>query len=143
MPKLFEDFTEEELLAACIWGEARGESRKGKIAIANVVMNRADHPRRWGNTIHSVILQPYQFSCFNPSDPNAEKILDRMWEDSDSGICMLLSSMAIEEELADVTQTYDDLPGATHYHNLSVSPSWASRIQFLRQIGNHKFYREI
>ena len=141
MPE-FSDLSEQDLLAACIWGEARGEPRRGKIAVANVVFNRINHPNRWGNTIHSVCLQRWQFSCFNENDPNSEVIKEGIPHTVGYLMCSLIASMAIDGELADVTQTYPELPGATHYHNSMITPDWSTKLQYLTQIGKHKFYRE-
>lgn len=38
--KDLETFSDAELLARCIWGEARSESVEGKLAVAHVVLNR-------------------------------------------------------------------------------------------------------
>jgi hypothetical protein len=62
-------YTEEELymLAQVITGEARGENTKGKIAVANVVMNRVLSRGYPGDTIEAVITAPGQFSGYSPS----------------------------------------------------------------------------
>ncbi len=62
--------TEPQLLARCIWGEARGEPIQGKLAVAHVVLNRVKAQSYYGKTIRDVILKPWQFSCFNENDPN-------------------------------------------------------------------------
>ena len=38
-----------DLLARTVWGEARGECFRGKLAVAWVARNRAEHPRWWGD----------------------------------------------------------------------------------------------
>ena len=48
-------------LAETIYHEARGESQAGKIAVANVVLNRVEHSR-WPNAICRVVYQRGQFS---------------------------------------------------------------------------------
>lgn len=62
-------YTEDELymLAQVITGEARGESKKGKIAVANVVMNRVLSRGYPGDTIEAVITAPGQFSGYSKS----------------------------------------------------------------------------
>ena len=57
------------LLARCIYGEARGEPYKGKVAIGAVILNRvksADFP----NTIAGVIYQPGAFSVVSDGQIN-------------------------------------------------------------------------
>lgn len=51
-----------ELLARIIYAEARGESYKGKVAVAAVVVNRVKSDRFREKTIKDVILAPGQFS---------------------------------------------------------------------------------
>ncbi len=53
---------EEVLILACVidW-EANWESYEGKLAVANVVLNRV-RSADYGNTITEVVLAPYQFS---------------------------------------------------------------------------------
>jgi len=67
-------------MAKTVWGEARGESVKGQIAVAWVIKNRADNPRWWGKTIEEVCLKKYQFSCWLESDPNKAK-MDKLTEE--------------------------------------------------------------
>jgi hypothetical protein len=72
------------LLAMCLFGEARGEPDAALRAVAQVILNRAAHPHRvfgsrpgasWEENLRRVILQPGQFSCFEPADPNYAKLL--------------------------------------------------------------------
>lgn len=71
----FWKLSDKQLLALAIYGEARGEPTEGKIAVGSVVLERVDH-RGWdGRTIHEVCLKKYQFSCFDPRDPNQGKLL--------------------------------------------------------------------
>lgn len=66
---------ESQILGLAIYGEARGESAEGKIAVGSVILERVDH-RGWdGKNVHEVCLKKYQFSCFNPTDPNRGKLL--------------------------------------------------------------------
>lgn len=48
-------------LSCIIYCEAGGESTKGKIAVANVILNRVKN-KRYPNSIKGVIYQKYQFS---------------------------------------------------------------------------------
>lgn len=57
-------YSDVELLALLIAGEADGESLAGQVAVACVPVERLRR-RRWGATLRDVILQPYQFSTFN------------------------------------------------------------------------------
>jgi N-acetylmuramoyl-L-alanine amidase len=127
-----------DLLARCIWGEARGESIRGKLAVAHVVLNRVKAKSYYGGSIKEVVLKPLHFSCFNENDPNLMKILSLTSSNPDLAYCRAVADMAL---LAD---NPDPSGGATHYHAAQVKPSWVGSPQmaFLCQIGNHLFYRE-
>ncbi len=70
---------EADVLARTLWGEARSEGHVGMEAVASVVLNRVkvarDHGGKywWGANIVQVCQKPYQFSCWNRSDPNFQK----------------------------------------------------------------------
>ena len=51
-----------ECLAKNIYFEARGESHKGKIAVAQVTLNRVIHSSEFNKTICGVVYQKDQFS---------------------------------------------------------------------------------
>jgi spore germination cell wall hydrolase CwlJ-like protein len=134
-----------DTLARTIWGEARGEGSLGMQAVANVVMNRVAFAQArggywWGDDVTEVCLKPWQFSVWNPGDPNRE-LLERVTAD-DSPIfveAVRLATYAVDGQLDDVTG------GATHYHTPAVSPNWISAPGAIRlaSIGNHNFYRGI
>ncbi len=113
-----------QLLALCIWGEARGEPVTGQLAIAHVVLNRAANPRWWGHDVRSVILKEWQFSYFNSRAPGP-------------GLVQLTIA-----ELALGKLTQDPTLGATHYHAVGMTPDWSRFLRRLVQIGGHWFYSE-
>jgi len=125
-------------MAKTVWGEARGESVKGQIAVAWVIKNRADNPRWWGKTIEEVCLKKYQFSCWLESDPNKAK-MDKLTEEDLKDQIEICQSV-LNEQVADPTD------GANHYHTTGILPSWIrndddSLKQPIATIGNHLFYR--
>jgi spore germination cell wall hydrolase CwlJ-like protein len=133
----FKDLSDVELLALCIYGEARGEPYAGKCAVGHVVINRVKRKSWYGKGIKGVILKPYQFSCFNKSDPNRPKLqeladnmpyMDEQYLDIADG--------CIDDYIVDPTD------GATHYHTKTVSPAWKDKLEYLCTIGNHLFYKE-
>ena len=100
-----------------LWGEARGESVLGAIAVLAVAYNRAAHS---GKTLRDVILKPLQFSSFNAHDPNRAKLLDA-WKDDPLGWnrADLVCELWEEKLLTDPTA------GATHYYAFNVvQPKW-------------------
>ena len=140
------ELPDDELLARLVWGEARGESIVGKIAVAHVVMNRVKTGKYGGKGgVKGVCLKPWQFSCFNAKDPNLQLMLEP-FGGRDAPIfrdCLLEARMA----LGGLSQ--DPTIGATHYFNPAVVPggwpaSWdRSRMMRRPTIGRHKFYREM
>ena len=127
-------WSELDLLTGTIYGEARGETREGKIGVALVINNRVTRPGHWnwGHNWREVVLSRDQFSCWNDSKEkilNAKKECGEVWQECRSiAIAVYLGLMK-------------DNVGATHYHALNVSPNWADKITYLCTIGNHKFYK--
>jgi cell wall hydrolase len=70
------------LLACCVWGESRGEIAAAKIAVACCVRNRVRRAPRFGTGWVGVLLAPWQFSSFDPQDPNRPKLLEPLEHDS-------------------------------------------------------------
>lgn len=100
-----------------IWGEARGESVVGRVAVLAVAYNRAEAS---SHTLREVILKPLQFSSFNAHDPNRDKLLNA-WKTDPQGwaaadtICELWE----EKVLQDPTR------GARNYYAFKVvQPAW-------------------
>jgi len=135
----FYDEITVDVLARTLWGEARGQGSAGLQAVANVVLNRvkvADEKGKfwWGNNIIQVCQKPYQFSCWNRSDPNFRK-LQAVGEDNlYFATCLRIARRAVMGGLDDLTL------GATHYHADHIKPYWAHGQTPTITIGNHIFY---
>lgn len=136
------DYSPDDLriMAKTIWGEARGEDRAGQEAVAWVIRNRA-HDTRWAGdllgrkgAVSRVCLQPWQFSCWNDTDPNHSLLINL----SDDQI-------ALQREIALAVLSgaqVDPTGGAQYYFNPSVvTPSWANGMTKMAAIGHHDFYR--
>lgn len=123
-----------ETLARTLWGEARGEGPDGMQAVAAVVLNRQAH-RRWPNDVVAVCQQPWQFSCWNPGDPNRSKLLAVTAKDAMFARALGIARDALAGELVDPTG------GADHYHAKGILPSWAKGQTPSAAIGNHLFYK--
>ncbi len=132
-----------DVLARTIYGEARGEKLKGREAVASVVMNRVRKARRrngrhwWGGTVEEVCRKPWQFSCWNPNDPNRAKLLAVGPANRTFASCLRIAKRAVADEIPDATD------GATHYHARSVSPPWARGRTPSAIIGGHLFYNDV
>jgi len=53
-----------------VYGEARGQSARGKQAVANVIRNRMARRYASDGTVVGTVLRAAQFSCWTPGDPN-------------------------------------------------------------------------
>jgi N-acetylmuramoyl-L-alanine amidase len=124
-----ESFLHIMMLALCIWREARGEPLEGKLMVGQVVENRVND-RRWPDTFESVILQKWQFSAFNPNDPNALKLPtkpDQEW----------LESLAAASHVV----RYAPVTDANHYHVTGLHPKWEDPNKVVARVGHHVFYK--
>lgn len=141
----FGHLSDTELMALVIYGEARGESREGKIAVGSVILERVDH-RKWdGETIHDVCLMPYQFSCLLPADPNFQilKLIAGDWTTKFMRSTVLQECYQVAEGLIN-----GDIPRAgkiaehhcCQYKTIDCEASWARKMKKILTVGNHEFY---
>lgn len=131
-----------DILARTIWGEARGETVRGKEAVAATIINRVNKAKArgghwWGATVEEVCMMPWQYSCWNANDPNREKLLAVEKSDRTFQTCLRVARRAVHATLKDPTN------GATHYHHIDLNPWWAAGRVPCAEIGNHLFYKNI
>lgn len=124
-------------MARTLYGEARGCGIAGMTHVANVIVNRIDNPRWWGDDVISVCRAPEQFSCWNTDDPNYPKLLSVTTTDPEFAEAILVSLKAVARKLPDVTD------GADSYYALTMNhpPLWASRAVKTFSDGWHVFLR--
>jgi len=131
-----------DILARTLFGEARGEKVRGLEAVACVVLNRVEKAIKrggywWGNDVETVCLRPWQFSCWNVTDPNREKLLGVDRSNKTFATCLRVARRALFGGVKDPTD------GATHYHRSGLLPAWARHHIPCAEVGNHVFYRDI
>src|SRR5574343_653485 len=126
---IFDHLTDAQLFALCIYGEARGEPVAGKIAVGSVVLERVRRNGWFGKDLKSVLLKPYQFSCFLPSDKNFKRLED-FAADFDTAMamnpvlnsCYVLATGLLEGRITPNVE-------ATHYEALSTDePAWTKKL---------------
>lgn len=139
----FRALDEARLLALCLWGEARGETMAGKIAVASVIVNRAKAGGWFGATVRDVILKPKQFSCFNAGDPNHIPLCLRaqLWNHYIQKDKALRECFRIAEGVLSGA-VKGNVGGATHYKTTACAASWAASMERVAVIGNHEFFEE-
>lgn len=122
-------------LATAIYFEARGESYRGQVAVAQVVLNRVKD-YRYPDTICGVVFQnqsrrnscQFSFAC----DGIPETINDRQsWAQAED----------IAKRFTNGELYLTEVANATHYHATYVRPAWAPRMVKVTQIGLHIFYK--
>jgi len=109
----------------------------GKLAIGWVIQNRVNRAKWYGNNYREVILKYKQFSAFNAGDANRNKMRNPLLWDSFNRWqeCFEAAKLVLNNDAEDPTN------GATHYCRADIEPHWAKSMEFIKQIGNHKFYR--
>jgi spore germination cell wall hydrolase CwlJ-like protein len=115
-------------LAMNIYHEGRGESARGRAAIASVTLNRVKS-RQYPDTICKVVWQPKQFSW---TKVNARHHIIRdaaAWQQA-----LVVARLFIKG--AQIAEVGD----ATHYHSVRVQPSWSDSSQMIARVGDHFFY---
>ena len=109
------------LLARLIYGEARGESYTGQVAVGAVVMNRVKSAS-FPNTISGVIYQPYAFTAV-----------------ADGQVNLAPDATAIKAAKAAMSG-WDPTGGAIYYYNPATATSkWIYSRKTTLTIGNHVF----
>lgn len=129
-------FSDLEILALTIYGEARGELLDGQMAIANVIFNRVDSGITWwGTSVRAVCLMPYQFSCWLAGDPNRPKLLAVTGADAAYAGCMAIATEALYG-----TWPADNTSGADSYLRTGTLARWARGLTPVAVIGHHSFF---
>ena len=120
----------EELgcLAMNIYQEARGESTQGKMAVGAVTLNRVKS-KRYPNTICEVVWQPKQFSWTSLKIKYHSPKNFQAWEQA-----LQLAKLFMDGAI------WPGVGSATHYHAITVTPSWMDKEQLVARYGNHLFY---
>jgi len=112
---------DHRLLAKLVYAEARGESYKGQVAVAAVVLNRVASSE-FPNTISGVIYQSKAFSCVDNGSINNTP-----------------DSSSIKAAL-DALNGWDPTGGCLYYYNpKKTDDKWIRTRTVTTVIGNHHF----
>ena len=141
----FKEYQKEQVcLAKNIYFEAGNQPLAGKVAVAQVVQNRVEHPdypnnicdvvyqARWkenwkGNLVPIRHMCQFSWYCDGKSD---EPVDSATWIFS-----LITAERVIQGDFGDITED------ATHYHADSVYPYWADSLNKTVHIDNHIFYK--
>lgn len=109
------------LLARCIYGEARGEPYTGQVAVAAVVLNRVKS-KSFPNSISSVIYQSGAFTAVSDGQIN------------------LTPNQSAYNAARDALNGWDPTNGCLYYYNpKTATSSWIWSLTVHLKIGNHNF----
>ena len=115
---------DRDVLARTLWGETRGETLAGQIAVAWTIRNRVNDGKDrswWGEGYAGVCQALYQFSCWNKSDPNYACLGGtRAIPFRDLAQARIAADQVIDGKMP------DPIGGATHYYatTLPAAPAW-------------------
>ena len=113
-------------LAKNIYYEARGEPMHGKIAVAQVTLNRVTHRTEFQSSICGVVYAKHQFSW---TQERHREPRGTAWHEAQAVAKAVVVGTA-------------HLPNfkALYFHNLTVQPQWNRTKELVARIGNHIFY---
>jgi len=121
-----------DCLTAAVYYEARGESREGQAAVAQVVLNRVRSPS-FPKTICGVVYQgagaracQFSFACDGQTGARHEA---QAWDRARSVASRALGGYVMNE-----------VGGATHFHVASLGAVWGGGMVKIAQVGQHVFY---
>jgi spore germination cell wall hydrolase CwlJ-like protein len=125
---------EQRCLAEAIYYEARSESRRGQMAVAEVVANRV-RSGYYPNTYCGVVYQgservtgcQFSFTC---DGSLRHRPRGAAWREANA-----LSAQFLMGSVRPVTHR------ATHYHTTAIDPYWSANLVETTRIGAHVFYR--
>ena len=109
------------LLARCVYGEARGEPYNGQVAVAAVVLNRVKSSK-FPNTISGVIYQSGAFTAVSDGQIN------------------LTPNQSAYNAARDALGGWDPTGGCLYYYNpATATSSWIWSLTVHIKIGKHNF----
>jgi spore germination cell wall hydrolase CwlJ-like protein len=122
---------EVDCLAKNIYFEAKGEPRAGKIAVAEVTMNRVKS-KQFPRSVCAVVYQKTKGTCQFSWVCEGKKVIRNRaaWKES----------LQIAETILILDRKYGIIGSAKYFHADYVDPSWAEKKKLIRKIGNHIFY---
>ncbi|MDN7246836.1 cell wall hydrolase [Planococcus sp. 1R117A] len=110
-----------KMMARVVHGEARGESYKGQVGVAAVILNRMDS-NQFPNSAYNVIFQRNAFTAVN------------------DGQYWLAPNASAYQAVRDAYLGWDPSGGATYYYNpAGVSDKWIYSRTVITKIGKHYF----
>lgn len=127
-----------ECYAKVVWYEARGESKHGKILVANVVRNRMKFGKPFANTVCDVVYQRNQFAWTRESKKKHaqwKSIMNTNWKTESKQVWDTLN---VATNFAVLNAP--DVTDATHFCTATEKCNF-KRVEGRGRYGGHKFYK--
>ncbi|SFD02587.1 N-acetylmuramoyl-L-alanine amidase [Bacillus sp. OV322] len=122
-PRTARKLADINMAAHTVYGEARGESYKGQVAVAAVILNRV-HSRKFPNTLHGVIHQKNAFSAVQ------------------DGQYTLQPDSTAYRAVKAAYRGWDPTYGSLYYYNPRITTSkWIYTRPITYKLGHHQFAR--
>lgn len=118
---------EERCLAGAVYFESKGESLTGQLAVARVILARANSGR-FPATLCGVVFQKSQFSFVRGAGMPPIRTGSKDWQEA-----VAISKIALNDSWKSPVE------GALFFHARHVTPGW--RLTRIGSIDNHIFYR--
>lgn len=126
---------ERRCLAVAIYFEARGEPKRGQIAVGQVILNRVRSPL-FPATVCGVVYQgqmrkgcQFSFTCDGRTDTPRKSA---QWD----------LAQRLSQEIMAGEHWLPEVGYSTYYHANYVHPRWAYRMNKIDRIGRHIFYKK-
>ncbi|QDH83495.1 cell wall hydrolase [Achromobacter phage Motura] len=122
-----------QCLAKNVFHEAGVETDNGKIAVAQVTLNRVA-AGRWGDSICDVVYSPAQFSWTLQPHKVKEEPKGELWESSLQAAVRVLQG-----------ERNDELAESLFYYNpdkVRRTPAWASKKYMIGKVDSHIFFTQ-
>ena len=119
--------SEDVCLAENIYFEARSESHKGQIAVANTTINRVKD-ERYPSSVCKVVYQPNQFSWTRKNDLTIEE--PEAYQKAE-----IIAHKALAKQLPQVVGTADH-----YYAEWIAPPKWTKDMKYIGKVGQHHYF---
>lgn len=138
------DTKEIQCLTLAIHNEARGESLVGKAAVAQVIINRKNHPS-FPDTICKVIKQKNQFSWYKGNLKPFQKLLnaDLRGLNQKDREAYQEAKLVAQKAFYGIPEYNPKLKDSLYFVHKSVTKKqqpWLTKLKLKARIGNHRFY---
>lgn len=129
---------ELDCLTKVIWFEARGESKRGKILVANVVQNRTTYGKPFATTVCDVVYQRNQFAWTRDSKKKhiSFKTVAKKHMKNEKNAVMDTLNIAFMQMLFDKPV----ITSATHFCSVGERCRFGN-VKKLGKVGNHTFFK--